>query len=193
MSQIRRRHIGNKTGDGIILPTGYTKVDYVTNIYMKSIFFNNIGTNFEVFIDCAPHFTPLNDYGCIIGQNVSLQLGYNASGKASVGNSTSAKTFFEDKKRCEVYGCFSGTYANTKYFVDGIDTGLHRACGSSREDICGNGARGGANPCVLDIYSIRIIKDGVDIYHYIPCIRDSDNAKGLYDIVNNEFISNAFN
>lgn len=39
----------------------------------------------------------------------------------------------------------------------------------------------------LAIYDFWIKKAGVEILHYIPCERDSDNKRGFYDMVNNVF------
>lgn len=43
----------------------------------------------------------------------------------------------------------------------------------------------------LRIYECKFSEDGVPIRHYIPALRISDSKPGMYDIVNNQFYTNA--
>ena len=47
------------------------------------------------------------------------------------------------------------------------------------------------NPFVGNCYYIKITENGTDVLELIPCKRDSDDAAGFYDRVNNTFLTNA--
>lgn len=169
-----------------ILPSGYSQLAYVfladTQVTMPSFVLP-----YNVIIDCVPYLgdyiKTVGGYACIYGKNSNFQAAFLQNGKAGIGNASSSAVFYEDGKRCTLDLTLASSSANTRYFVDGVDTGFHR--GISNPVYLGSA--GGSYRAHVDIYSLKIIKDGETVLEFVPCKRDNDQKNGFYDIVGNTF------
>ena len=59
---------------------------------------------------------------------------------------------------------------------------------------CNNVVNGGSTParlCSAKLYSMTIKIDGNTVRDFVPCYRKSDNVAGLYDLVEDEFLTNS--
>lgn len=175
-------------GSGVAqkLPSGYSQLEYVylsdTQVNMPSI-----TLPYDVIIDCVPYLgsyiASIGGYACIYGKNSNFQASFLQNGKAGIGNASSSAVFYEDGKRCTLDLTLASSSVNTRYFVDGVDTGLHRGIGNPVY----LGSAGSAYRAKVDIYSLKIIKDGETMLEFVPCKRDNDQKNGFYDIIGEKF------
>lgn len=165
----------------------YTKLTYirtnkkVTGVSVPSYPFN-------VKIECAPNISSglSQGYGCIFGLNSNMQLSYTSTGKAGVGNATSANTVFADGVKCTIDAIFANSSNASSFYVDGVNTGLQR--GTSGSQLYLGGAENGSSyRSDVNLYSFKLIKDNVVKMDLVPCKRNYDNQEGLFDIINGNF------
>lgn len=192
MQMLRRRTMMGKSGGGI-LPSGYTQLSYIENT-SGAVFQLPLMTDpsvveivFAPDVSSAP--STAGNYSCIFGSNNNLQLAYQNTGKAYVGNgSASDNVFFADGVKAKVEACFTRTLNNAYYKVDDVDTGRKRAYNVSDAPYVFSGLKN-FYYAYGKMYSLKMWNgDNVLVHDLIPCI-DPNNVYGMYDIVGGMFYS----
>lgn len=172
----------NKTN---VLPIGYEPIIGTDKLKQVTI----VSFPFTAMIDTTiVSLEPKsNNYSCIFGVNSQLQLAYSRSGTPTAGQSAVDKQFVYENHRYVFEGKFTDVASDSYYKINGEDTGLHRKT-SITSDFFLLSASNFYQANAL-IHNLKIFdNDGVLIHDYLPCVRTSDSAEGLYDIVNNQFI-----
>ena len=177
-----------------ILPSGYTQVDYI----------QSSGTQ---YIDTGHYPSSNNDEleiqaSYVGGNTTSCLFGAFADGSYyQLNKTTTANQFRLITRIGDVFYTFEDYSSKHKYLLDGnvlyID-GTETITGSGTVNFGSqtlylfarnyNGTAGQFGSWRL--YSCKIRTNGSLVCYFIPCYRNSDNAVGLYDLVNNVFHAN---
>lgn len=189
---LRRRALMGMGGkEKSLLPDGYKQIDgikLVQDAYKSPSI--DISCPFIVKIECTILEYTLtydyNQYNCIFGVNSNLQLAFDEIGQLSVGN-VSTVTKIPLNKRILVEGSFNTDAALSFYKIDGEDSTLRRASRATRYYILSAGGIYMTYGTI--IHSLEIYKDDSLTHKMLPCIRESENDYGLYDIINDVFIN----
>ena len=184
-------------GSTRILPEGYTRLDKVktdttawVNTGVAGATDLEIGVEFyyQTYVQ-GTHF-----YGNYLDELHNANRAYlYAEGSMYVGNGSNLSQ--------NAPGGAAAGYAHlltvspTQSFMDGYPANMSSSTLEANiTNIC-LGNRSVTDPIVpeegvdvnLQIYDFWIKKAGVEVLHYIPCERESDNKRGFYDIVNDVF------
>lgn len=128
-------------------------------------------------------------YPVFYGRNSNLQLG-QTNGYPYIGNNTAYSIRLTEGSRYMIEGTFSSVASDARYIIDGVDTGLRRASGTTQFFLLG--AERDAYIANAAVHGVKFYKDGVLIKDLLPCKRDADDVYGFYDIVNSEFLASSF-
>lgn len=178
-------------GEKGLIPQGYTQVTGLMPDPSNPTFMRlETSKPFTVQIDVTiiSFSARSGPYPVIYGRDGNLQLGLSQN-RAFVGNAVSSSQFFTVGGRYILEGVFSSVASESRYLVDGVDTGLRRASGSSDFYLLGAGF--GYIPYAA-VHSVKFYKDGILIKDLLPCKRDADDVYGFHDIVNSEFLASSF-
>lgn len=184
-------------GSTRILPEGYTRLDYVrtdttawVNTGVAGATDLEIGAEFyyQTYVQ-GTHF-----YGNYLDELHNANRAYlYAEGSMYVGNGSNLSQ--------NATGGVAAGYAHlltvspTQSFMDGNPANMSSSTlEANTTNIC-LGNRSVTDPIVpeegvdvnLQFYDFWIKRAGVEVLHYIPCERESDNKRGFYDIVNDVF------
>lgn len=123
--------------------------------------------------------------------------GCTSDGRAAINTTSGAQTndvFFTSGVKTKVTGhLVYGTTSDNRYYVDGIDIGLHSGriaryyllLFSLNKDNSST-TRAFKGKC----YYVKIWKNGELVRHYVPCL-DSQGNGYMYDLVNENFVTPA--
>lgn len=182
--QRRREMMGQKQGGG--LPEGYTQLNYIENTNnARFSIIQELPFRYET--EFAPDLTNVSgQYACIFGRDSHYQAAFTSTGKAQIGNASSANIVYSNGIKAKVSGQVTSSSSTTTYFVDGVDTGLRRSSTTSGWSVFSSGtwfpARG-------KMYGFKMwnANDAL-IHHLIPC-KDPNDVCGMYDIIGETFYS----
>ena len=173
-----------------LLPSGYTQVDYIQSTgsqYIDTGFLVNKNDNYVLEIDglfpsqaqayqgCNGYmqFFVSNKYG--IGSESSISVGNRDTVRIAYANQTATLTVNGSQAESKSWASYSG--ANVKLGV------LHM--GDTNNGWFSGGAASGT------IYGYKIWKNNILVSECVPCMRNSDGVAGVYDVIREQFITNA--
>lgn len=186
VTELLRRRFGGKKS---ILPQGYTQLNYIENNGATAAMFSiTAAVTFSFELEFAPKLANISQYACMFGQNGKFQAAFTSQGKANIGNATSTDVFFSEDVKAKVTGTVASTSTSSKFYVDGVDTGLRR--GSTGNVWCLFAATTMPQfPAKGKMYSFKLWNNDDElVMNLIPCI-DPNNVYGMYDIINDVFYS----
>lgn len=188
-------------GSASRLPQGYTEVGYIENTgtsYLDIAFKPNTNTRIiadmqQVTANDYPRLFGCNNWNATAGMNVDYEGGYlqiSWFGKTSWTQITSIPNNFDrhvyDLNKNNLYVdetlVASTTYSSSYQSSDNLGIFM---------EITG-GRPGQANYFTQEafkgkMYSFKVYDNGTLVRDLVPCIKDSDNTVGAYDIVNDVF------
>ena len=186
---MRRRALMGMGGkkEESLLPDGYTQLEYVT----RSVFYTTDGKfvlprlplNFECKVAITLSDMPHDGYLILAGINGSYQVGYTKAGKAHNGSQESKSVFYQENIPAVVSGTFASDANDSRYSVDGVDTGLRRATTNMNSFFLNMAGK---------IFYLRVFDTDGDAFYYLPCERNADGNRGLYDVINNVFVTASY-
>jgi len=191
-----------------ILPSGYTQVEYIetsgtqyidTGYYLNS---NNINIKTKIYTPSMPNeeqdILSNQDYTTgrfTLGLYNYHVFGYSRNannGEANVDSST-----FSGGQTLDIELDYNWTTNKKTLIVNGNTTTANYVwsiINSNRTiKVLRNGAEDNpvVNAFIGKMYSMQIKVDNQLKFDFIPCYRNSDNEIGLYDLVGNQFYTNA--
>jgi len=193
----------------VILPSGYTQVDYIESSGTQYIETNYKATGTEtVEVDCS--LAKSDDQQCIFGANgfggassqLRLYTGQNGdvdklqyaygSSSAVIGWSTSIANLDTTIRTLYKFGngsFYINNLSYTTYNVENFNSSIAQNCTIFNV----RKADGTLSNLysTMKLYRLKITDNNVVVRDFIPCYRNSDNEVGLYDIANNVFYTNA--
>lgn len=183
---LRRRALMGMGGkEKSLLPDEYNQLDYVTRIQAYSVqdsfILPRLPLNFELKVEINfPYYDQYDEsmYWMLLGNNSSFQVGYTKKGYAHNGNDVIQIGFYHENIPAIVSGTFASNADDSRYYVDGVDTGIRRATTNMTCRFLNVAGK---------IFYLRIFDNKGDAFHYLPCERKTDGKKGLYDVINNVF------
>lgn len=174
-----------------ILPSGYTQVDYIQGTgsqYIDTGFLVNKSDNYTLEIDAqfnassSKVFQGANGY---MQMYITAKYGIRSDG-VSVGNRDLIVIGYANNiETLTINGVVQETHDWTTEH-SGVDEklGVFRMGNTNNSWFSGTIATG-------KLYGYKVWKDGILVSECIPCLRNSDSAVGLYDIVLKQFVENA--
>lgn len=178
---------------GGLLPGEYTQVEYIQGTgsqYIDTGFVVNKSDNYVLEIDGLFSSQEKAYQGCngYMQFFTSNKYGINADSSVAVGNRNIVRIEYANQTE--------------KLFIDGaqIDSQLWSAYNGSNVKLAllrmgdvsngwYNGASGAAAKGI--IYGYKVWRDNILVSECIPCVRNSDNKAGVYDVIQKNFITNA--
>lgn len=188
---LRRRALMRMGGkEKSLLPDGYTQLEYVTRSQAFStedkFILPRLPMHFELKVEINfPYYEQYNEstYWNLVGINSSFQVGYTKKGYAHDGNRVIQTVFYHENIPAVVSGTFASNADDSRYYVDGVDTGLRRATTNMNSFFLNMAGK---------IFYLRVFDTNGDAFYYLPCERNADGAKGLYDVINNVFVTASY-
>ena len=174
------------------LPAGYLQLEYIQGTgsqYIDTGFVVNKSDNYVLEIDgLFPSQTKVHQ-----GANAYLQFYVSTNYGIRVSNESTVAVGNRNIVRIE--------YANQteKLFIDGIQvlsqswasyTGVNVKLALFRMGDVNNGWFND-NPAQGTIYGYKVWKNNILVSECVPCVRNSDNVAGVYDVIREQFIANA--
>ena len=172
------------------LPSGYTALEYIgvetAGAYIDTGIVNASNAYFE--IDCNWTSFPANN-NSIFGAQTGYEYCVNAwQGRAFVtagAQATIATPLNRHKLKADA----------TAIYIDDSNTGVapnwNNATGRNYYIFANNYSGGVLKTANAKVYSVKIWNDSLLVRNFMPAKRNSDNALGMYDLVNDVFYSNA--
>ena len=212
---------GMQTGDYCIvdttniLPTGYTRVDYIKSTgtqYIILDYYTNPNSQFDLTLKIGNYKSDdtienyfsgflnsrnrnTSDYGCSLNFGNASTAKYMLFVWARNGQSVTAlvndSEIIENKNTLSWHGT-NFAYGDYIATVESMNT-----TATMPLSLFGGTRSTSGNTIVpfsianMYVYDFKISENNVLLHHYIPCYRNSDNEMGLYDIINDTFYSNA--
>lgn len=194
----RRRVMGNENG---LFPSEYKQLEYIKSTGAQYFDTGVPGGANDLEIGCRFRYTKYAMYGAVYGNwrddtcNTTRLIVYITNFVLLNNNRLSSDGGCTDISIIEntIHTVIS---QYTIYTVDGVTgTVTHTALGTANNDNIALFNRSVTNPNTsrdigLEVYSFYIKKSGTLIRNLIPCRRKSDNAVGMYDLVNDTFYTN---
>ena len=186
---------GNNTIKVSNLPDGYTEVEYIESTGTQYIDTGRYPSDIED-IECKIEISSTGAiYGAWKGTNTSrrhlyrtstaINIGYGTTGNATITSDFTGvlniKAHFENKNQRLIIndlGNVSFTDSPTNPKLNAYLFGRNYSGGDS-------------DKVSMKLYYWKIYDNGTLVRDYIPCIKNSNNEVGLYDLVNNTFYTNA--
>lgn len=182
---IRRRHMR-----GGRLPAGYIQLEYIQGTgsqYIDTGFLINKNDNYALEVDAAFDSQTQAYQGCngYMQFYVSSVYGISANGAKAVGNRDIVKIAYANQTAVlSVNGAQIESKSWASYSGANIKLGVFRMGNTNNSWFSGTIATG-------KLYGYKVLKDGILVSECIPCLRNSDSAVGVYDIIQKSFIGNA--
>lgn len=202
-------------GDTPVLPSGYTRLDYIDSSGTQVIDLDVHGT-FTTKVQVAFHYLNGTYNGwCapIMSKDPTIapgsRSGYTGSAWWGFGNKNDfwsdpiAQFTFQDEYSDDIKYAQINTLDNTTAQIDvvpinsvtkavgataiGTDDPNTKICLCGRKLTNGNFERLGS----FRIFRAKVWADGTLIRDVVPCIQDSNDAIGVYDLVGNQFYGNS--
>lgn len=169
-----------------LLPSGYVGVDNIyfngTQVFQTGLIFHTADTRIEFNYQNTTTITevvvPLSQYGTAIW---FIQRNYIWITETQI-------TLFQGSEfnlRHKVI------WENGSVYCDGEYKGKKENISNNSELFIGGYRGGSIYNFIGKIFSIKANKSGVDVMNYIPAMRLSDLAFGLYDTISGRFLSDA--
>lgn len=177
---------------GGLLPSGFTRLAWIKGTgtqYIDTGFIVNKSDNYALEIDgLFPSQTKVHQ-----GANAYLQFYVSTNYGIRAGNESTVAVGNRNIVRIE--------YANQteKLFIDGVQalsqswasyTGVNVKLALFRMGDVNNGWFND-KPAQGTIYGYKVWKNNILVSECIPCLRNSDNVAGVYDVIREQFITNA--
>ena len=194
----------NKTNPAVIVPTGYTQLEYIESSGGQYIDTGISAPNgFKAILDWM--FTDFS------GDNNKAVLGSEDSAAPWACNwlqKRGGSGYYWTLGAYSVFGSSIEISANTRYSIDmstikgdsylkvdgnsiTTDTNSNDRSSNSLYIFANNNAGTVGNLSSARLYSCKIIKDDETVRNYIPAKRNSDGVVGLYDLISKMFFTNA--
>lgn len=183
---LRRRMMG-QIG---LLPSGYTRVDYIQGTgsqYIDTGFVVNKSDNYALEIDGLFPSQAQTYQGCngYMQFFVSSKYGISNESSISVGNRDTVRIAYANQTATlTVNGSQAESKSWASYSGANVKLGVLRMGDTNNGWFSGGAASG-------TIYGYKVWENSELVSECIPCIRNSDNVAGMYDIVRKQFIQNA--
>ena len=178
-------------GMGGVLPSGYTRLDYITSngAYINA----NLQTALPYTYEADVMWASFGSRG-LFGANGGNFFGVNNYGYWQNGQATQTNTgvqavelqWYKVRQEAEATGSGRSNYL----YIDGTKICSHNPS-YTQNNICIFASSAGSN--IASTASCKYFKiwlEGVLVRHFIPCI-DPNNIVGMYDLVNDVFYGSA--
>lgn len=175
---------------GGLLPNGYTQVDYIQGIgsqYIDTGFVVNKPDNYVLEIDGLFPSQAQAHQGCNGYMQFITSSKYGISGDSSVavGNRNTVRVEYANQtEKLFVDGAQIESKSWSAYNGANVKLGILRLGDVNNGWFNGTVAQG-------TIYGYKIWKNNILVSECIPCVRNSDNIAGVYDVIREQFITNA--
>lgn len=175
---------------GGLLPNGYTRVDYIQGIgsqYIDTGFVVNKSDNYALEIDAlfpsqAQAYQGCNGYMQFI---TSSKYGISGDSSVAVGNRNTVRVEYANQtEKLFVDGAQIESKSWSAYNGANVKLGILRLGDVNNGWFNGTIAQG-------TIYGYKVWKNNILVSECIPCVRNSDNVAGVYDVIREQFITNA--
>lgn len=186
--------------DNRILPIEYTQVDYIKNSgtqYINTGFVPDFDNGFRLEIEYTP--TYLNTRGCLLSNwsganNVSFEIYPTGIQRLYIveGNTNDYIEALTLERNKGVAQYYDGVVTHS---LNGETKSFNRSyTGKSAYELSmfvDLARRFSTFTNYLKIYGCKMYDGTTLVRDFIPCYRNSDNEIGMYDLVNNQFYTNA--
>jgi hypothetical protein len=191
---------GGDSNSTNILPDGYTQLEYLEGTGTQYIN-TNFTPNQNTRVVCTAIFKVETTTNFMFGARTSSSsnnfsfVGSISSGSYSTQYGAEAKSFSTAYNTSDIFSVDKNKNTTTLIFNNGstaITTNTSAnftTPGSMFLFACNE--NGTVKYGRSRIYSCKIYDNGVLIRDFVPCSRNSDGLYGMYDVVNNQFYSNA--
>ena len=175
-----------------LLPSGYTRVDYIQGTgsqYIDTGFLVNKNDNYALEVDAAFDSQTQAYQGCngYMQFYVSSVYGISADSTKAVGNRDIVKIAYANQTAVlSVNDIQIESKSWASYSGADVKLGILRMGDTNNGWFSGGVASG-------TIYGYKILKNNVLASECIPCMRNSDGVAGMYDVIREQFITNAGN
>lgn len=175
---------------GGLLPSGYTRVDYIQGIgsqYIDTGFVVNKSDNYVLEIDGLFPSQAQTYQGCngYMQFFVSSKYGISNESSISVGNRDTVRIAYANQTATlTVNGSQAESKSWASYSGANVKLGVLRMEDTNNGWFSGGAASG-------TIYGYKVWKNNILVSECVPCVRNSDNVAGVYDIIREQFITNA--
>ena len=173
-----------------LLPNGYTQVDYIQGTgsqYIDTGFLVNKNDNYVLEIDGlfpsqAQVYQGCNGYMQFI---TSSKYGISGDSSVAVGNRNTVRVEYANQiEKLFVDGVQIESKSWSTYSGVNVKLGVLRM-GDVNNDWFNGGAASGT------IYGYKVWKNNILVSECVPCVRNSDGVAGMYDVIREQFITNA--
>lgn len=173
-----------------LLPSGYTLVDYIQSTgsqYIDTGFVVNKSDNYVLEVDGlfpsqAQVYQGCNGYMQFF---VSSKYGISNESSISVGNRDTVRIAYANQTATlTVNGSQAESKSWASYSGANVKLGILRM-GDVNNGWFNGGAASGT------IYGYKAWKNNILVSECVPCVRNSDNVAGVYDVIREQFITNA--
>lgn len=175
---------------GGLLPSGYTRVDYIQGTgsqYIDTGFVVNKSDNYALEIDGLFPSQAQTYQGCngYMQFFVSSKYGISNESSISVGNRDTVRIAYANQTATlTVNGSQAESKSWASYSGANVKLGILRM-GDVNNGWFNGGAASGT------IYGYKAWKNNILVSECVPCVRNSDNVAGVYDVIREQFITNA--
>ena len=175
---------------GGLLPSGYTRVDYIQGTgsqYIDTGFVVNKSDNYVLEIDGlfpsqAQAYQGCNGYMQFF---VGSKYGISNESSISVGNRDTVRIAYANQTATlTVNGPQAESKSWASYSGADVKLGILRMGDTNNGWFSGGVASG-------TIYGYKVWKNNILVSECVPCVRNSDNVAGVYDVIREQFITNA--
>ena len=206
MPKVNKVYVWRQTAK---LPSEYKEVEYIQSSWTQCInTWFNVTKNSKIFVDIQFTSTTVQQRAFGVDNwidGVSMASYINGSGKYSryIGNWWSSFTFQATTITADT-SRHTFTLDNSRYI---ITTGWNEVSNTVNSQTITNNPTNNQlailaqywpnedayyNYASAKLYACKIWDNNVLVRDFIPCYRKSDNVIGLYDLVNNQFYTNAW-
>lgn len=171
------------------LPQGYQEVEYIESSgtqYIDTGFVVNKSDNYVLEIDGlfpsqAQAYQGCNGYMQFF---VGSKYGISNESSISVGNRDTVRIAYANQTATlTVNGSQAESKSWASYSGANVKLGVLRMGDTNNGWFSGGAASG-------TIYGYKVWKDEILVSDCIPCVRNSDNVAGVYDVIREQFITN---
>lgn len=175
---------------GGLLPSGYTLVNYIQSTgsqYIDTGFVVNKSDNYVLEVDGlfpsqAQVYQGCNGYMQFF---VSSKYGISNESSISVGNRDTVRIAYANQTATlTVNGSQAESKSWASYSGANVRLGILRM-GETNNGWFSGGAASGT------IYGYKVWKNNILVSECVPCVRNSDSVAGMYDVIREQFITNA--
>ena len=175
---------------GGLLPSGYTRVDYIQGTgsqYIDTGFLVNKSDNYVLEIDGLFPSQAQTYQGCngYMQFFVSSKYGISNESSISVGNRDTVRIAYANQTATlTVNGSQAESKSWASYSGANVKLGILRMGDANNGWFSGGAASG-------TIYGYKVWKNNILASECVPCVRNSDSVAGMYDVIREQFVTNA--